>query len=674
MTTLRVDQALYGYSDGHRLLAGSRPISGPAGRLLRAMSDMAFDGKSHSYLTVLPIAELKAQAFIRSWPGPQDVRPGSVWSHILLVDFVDLGQIRRVSDLLKLFTSPNAESLTGAGTDAFTVPAELQVTPSQSSTLNLNWSVARELVGPLYSTNESVSVVADIGDSERALLAIFEQQWPRLRRTFSFRTRSRSSANPSYRFDIEVVERARSASTYVVHDATWIDVLIKDLQSPDPVFRELLRTFGAESTNGRVDMPALASVIAGAERGQPALTVLDELCSAFPGPQSMRKLKSALFGRIEQTAEVFPSWPRDELARLALVFETGRPCLDFKDLDISARLRTAWHTRPNEIVGLIGRAQIDDLTEDQLAIVVSATASEASPSQVARLASQSTDLALLIAHENPTIVVSADLWSVETIVPALLDILGSMPREAQTSTLVALVYSKNADAAASVCSLDASLWWDAFELLSSVDTEDPLVVLPDRAASLRAVLERIGPAAVGEPSHPPSGENELVLLAFCANPSAGLWRRASAGAWVDLIEEMPKPKRLTREETVAFRLCALALTAATQSGSVDLRRRAWLASFAILHSSLESVPEADEAWTVLQTVLPREPEWDRCGRLRKASVETVVRDRWPREDVDQLLRAVPEYGSDLTHALLAREERKKRSRGWFWDFIDGFRP
>lgn len=671
MKTLHVHQAVYGYSDGHRLLASSRPISGAAGRLLRAVSDMAFDGKSDSYLTVLPVADLKAQAFIRSWPGPHSLRPGSVWSHVLLVDFVDLGQIRQLPDLLALFTPPSNEVLDGPSKETVMVPAELKLNPSREpSPWKLDTVLTRELVGSLYSSNESVSLVANIGKSERVLLAILEQQWPRLRRTFSFRTRSRSSANPSFRFDIEIVERERSTNSQTFEDASWVDVLTKDLVDPDLSFRELLRTFGAESATGRVDMAALVSVISEAQRGVATPAVLDELCVAFPAPHAMRKLKKALVGSLGNTPPQLGNWPSDDLVRLALLFETSRPCLDVNDLDVSQRLHEAWQTRPSEVVSLIARTQVDDLTDDQLGIVVSATASEASPAQVAELAVQSSDLALLVARANPMIIEVADLWSVETIRPALLDILGSLNRQAQTQTLVALIDSERDDAAASVCSLDGSLWWDAFALLAVSNSKDRLESLSDRARSLRRVLEKVGPAAVGEPPRTPNGENELVLLAFAANPSAGLWRRAPSEAWVRLVEDLQTSSGSAKRSAVMFRLCALALATATQSGSNELRRRAWLASFGVLHQGLESIREDDEAWLVLQGQLPREPAWDRCGRLRKAAVETVIRDRWAESDIDKLLRAVPDSGPDLAQAMRAREERKKRSRGWLLDFID----
>ena len=672
MTTLRIHQAVYGYSDGHRLLASSLPITGTAGRLLRAVTDMAFDGESDSYLTVLPVADLKAQAFIRSWPGPNALRAGSVWSQVLLVDFVDLGQVRQLPDLLALFAPPNDDAVDWASPHTFVAPAELRLRPSRApSSWKLNGGLTRELVGAFYSTTESISLAASIKESERVLLAMFEQQWPRLRRTFSFRTRSRSSANPSYRFDIEVVEKERGAHPRAIENADWVDVLSGDLMKPNLAFRELLRTFGAESSHGRVDMAGLVSVISQAQQGVATPAVLDQLCARFPAPHSMRKLKTSLVGAASKTAPRVPNWPSDDLVRLALLFETSRPCLDLDDLDLKRRLHEAWRTRPSEVVSLVARAQTDDLTNDQLGILVSAAASEASPPQVAQLAAQSSDLGLLVARANPAIVEAADLWSVEEFRPALLDILASQGRKAQTQTLVALIDADANDSAANVCSLDGSLWWDAFMLLGTgADSKDRFEALSQRAQGLRRVLEIVGPAAVGEPHRPPTGQNELVLLAFCANPSAGLWRHAPTEAWVELVEALPTSSHSDKHAPVMFRISALALTAATQSGSNDLRRRAWLASFGVLHRGLESVREDDEAWFVLQSLLPREPAWDRCDRLRKAAVETVIRDRWSAADVDKLLTAVPDYGADLAQALRAREERKKKSRGWLLDFID----
>src|SRR4051812_29550211 len=100
-----VAQALYGYSDGHRLIASSIILPTDAGRKLRSITDMAFDGHAGSYLTVAPFPGLRRHAVIKTWPATH-LRPGSVWSHVLLVDFVDLGHLQSLSALATLFKKP----------------------------------------------------------------------------------------------------------------------------------------------------------------------------------------------------------------------------------------------------------------------------------------------------------------------------------------------------------------------------------------------------------------------------------------------------------------------------------------------------------------------------------------------------------------------------------------
>lgn len=53
---VEIHQALYGYSDGHSLLAASQRLDPRATRELRTFTDLAFDGVSDSYLTCIPIA------------------------------------------------------------------------------------------------------------------------------------------------------------------------------------------------------------------------------------------------------------------------------------------------------------------------------------------------------------------------------------------------------------------------------------------------------------------------------------------------------------------------------------------------------------------------------------------------------------------------------------------
>ena len=89
----RLQQALHGYSDGHRQLALSTTLKLNDQKRLLALSDISGPGADLSpegYLTGYPLTESGLFALGRTWPAPEMSRPGCVWTHTLLIDFSDL--------------------------------------------------------------------------------------------------------------------------------------------------------------------------------------------------------------------------------------------------------------------------------------------------------------------------------------------------------------------------------------------------------------------------------------------------------------------------------------------------------------------------------------------------------------------------------------------------------
>lgn len=105
----KIHQALWGYSNGHYLLASSVPLSNQSLKILGPLSDLSgpavskgFDG----YLTghILPTENFYALS--KTWYAPEMPRLGCVWTHTLLLDCsssVDIDQL----DLESLFQRPN---------------------------------------------------------------------------------------------------------------------------------------------------------------------------------------------------------------------------------------------------------------------------------------------------------------------------------------------------------------------------------------------------------------------------------------------------------------------------------------------------------------------------------------------------------------------------------------
>src|SRR2546427_10978485 len=114
---IQIDQALHGYSDGHRLVASSLKLSAEAQRTLLPMSDMSGPmmlSGFRNYLTGYPLVENEIYAFARTWYAHEMARPGCVWTHTLLIKTEAFSKIDDVRRLLRYFRRPD-------GSDSFPI-------------------------------------------------------------------------------------------------------------------------------------------------------------------------------------------------------------------------------------------------------------------------------------------------------------------------------------------------------------------------------------------------------------------------------------------------------------------------------------------------------------------------------------------------------------------------
>lgn len=106
---MEIQQALWGYSGGHHLLASSIPLSAQSIKILGPLTDLSgsdmpssFDG----YLTGCPLKAEKYYALSKTWYANEMRRPGCVWTHTLLFDY-SLMFSNNVPEIESLFSRPN---------------------------------------------------------------------------------------------------------------------------------------------------------------------------------------------------------------------------------------------------------------------------------------------------------------------------------------------------------------------------------------------------------------------------------------------------------------------------------------------------------------------------------------------------------------------------------------
>jgi hypothetical protein len=298
VTQFQIHQALHGYADGHRELASTLKLTSKDAKLLLSLSDSSGPGlrfPSEGYLTGYPLADANYYVLARTWPAPEMPRPGCVWTHSILIDFADLAALENAESLLEFFRRPQDSDYS-----IYRRPLAYFARPVLAPRISDNCDA---LLLALYGTPGRSIVSSRIwNDRDRAALAIWSQQWPRLRRAFrfcSFSAADRSAS--STQFDLQFIAlgdrsiRSRFLSAVDADEVSsvgeaWLRDASFDLMEPNGRgLRSFLRQMGGDVSSGReafIPLCRLHRLISELARGEAGISqAVDLLETAFPAGQ-----------------------------------------------------------------------------------------------------------------------------------------------------------------------------------------------------------------------------------------------------------------------------------------------------------------------------------------------------------------------------------------------------
>jgi len=381
-----VDQFLHGYSNGHRLLAGSRQPDEATGSALLSHSDAPVVAQTR-ILASLPLPEISSWALTSIWPADDAPRPGSVWSHTLLLDEQVLNNLEGAAGLLNAFSKPN-------GRDEYNrYSQQLEVADTPLSVPAKDRGSVEAILLATYGWPEKSTavLVADLELAAEVLLAIWQRQWPSLRATFVFRTRQRLSEEARPGLEVAYQSARREGAARIEIDAAaasdrlnpvWLRVMADDLESKDGPIQSFLWSFGSESPRGWSDLPALVRIYSDVSSPETSIKAVDALIRAYPAPSEMAHLKVAMLGpesmlrhtteqaRIELAithAESLP-WDRLELSGRTLGLLEEDNFEGFADvIEVAAATNQGGVGPSQEILGVVakgaGLMRVRDLAE-----------------------------------------------------------------------------------------------------------------------------------------------------------------------------------------------------------------------------------------------------------------------------------------------------------------------
>jgi hypothetical protein len=183
----------------------------------------------------------------------------------LLIDFSDLASLDTLAGLLAVFHRPK-------GADSFLeYEKSLKIAEAKVSFPIFDERWVRKVIAGLYVRPRRKIVIADpVGEVDSAVMAIWSQQWPRLRRNFRFCTYAVSDRTfDSAAFDFQILPSTEKNIRFKFSDVVdaealdsvssgWLDAAIQDLKEPDSSgLRTFFRRFGADVNMGREGFSAL---------------------------------------------------------------------------------------------------------------------------------------------------------------------------------------------------------------------------------------------------------------------------------------------------------------------------------------------------------------------------------------------------------------------------------
>jgi len=637
---IKVHQALHGYVDGHREVAASHKLNTHDSKTMLILSDISSSGihiEEGGYLTGYPLTDSGYYAIAKTWIAPEITRPGCVWTHTLLIDFADLANLRNARELLALFRRPILGELSGYSmplTMDIASDEELNYKPELISTNSRQW--LRQLLFALYDRPEKrvFATYSSEFDPTPVVLALWFQQWPRLRRAFCFctsTTTDRSSDRVS--FDLQLVPkeggiRGQFPNAIDVADVpitnSWIDHAFDDFKCPKTdSLRLFLRRVGGDVTTGRhafAELTIFHKLIEESEF-QPAL--FDEIITILDDESTISSVMAVRVIAITKAASQVKS-----LNLRALDFLVRNLSLLDKEITLTQAENigySIWTKNPAIFAGLID-------TDGAGNSVTTSTIASLSYAELIEGLQVATKLIVPVLALRPDIVMEPRLWQCDVnIRNAALNAVHSSSSDKWPAIIRAMIISGVDDIVkpAFNCFSYSAVWQILIEALDKVKKVKPHALLP----WLKYAMLDKGAVAQVLADSDIRMKNTLVTIARMTTPDS-IPNEFGKDPWLLATQDAKGNLDQSEEIYLMAYLFSRAL-GWTSRNSDDLISRSFDTVYcATLKNSIN-----DDAWGLLNARLPDAgwfDSWDRCKRLRHAVSELFIHRNLPAKMFGQL--------------------------------------
>lgn len=154
-----IEQALFGYSNGHHLLSSSLDIPSKVLNILEPLSDFSgtdYQEGFHEYYSGYFFQEINQLALSKTWYASEMSRPGCVWTHTLFIRIEDLSKMQDVEQFDEMFSRPNTIGSYEKYKDSIDI-----IEPSWHRPVMVNQELAIGIVSSSFEQNRPIIIGAN---------------------------------------------------------------------------------------------------------------------------------------------------------------------------------------------------------------------------------------------------------------------------------------------------------------------------------------------------------------------------------------------------------------------------------------------------------------------------------------------------------------------------------
>jgi hypothetical protein len=654
---IQVEQALFGYRDGHRLLQASRGITADSERALLTLTDMSgprmMEG-FEDYLSGYPMPGDGFYVFARTWYAPEMERPGCVWSHALMIRNENLSQIAHPDSLLALFRHPSE-----ASEEYYLKPTWIVVDTPIEKALKTSIEDIEQLIALLYTEDDKAVIIPAPNSRlfEPLILSIWAQQWPELRSAFRFSTGSLSNrSSAGHFFDLQVIpsklsrefQRNPKLAFFTMGNGTtqghetdalysWVRIGASDIFECGSAFRTFIWKYAESCAGTRLLYRKLAELFAECVKQSDSLIQVSEITqrvhSVFPEAECGVALKNDLYAKSSRRDRYLPSF--GELACLTELATTSLwPSFNAAQFDLRSRAEILCKEERQGAEQLLLRL-LEQTSQPLADEIIAGFVEGMSVSDACLLAQEHRGLLLGLVARNPRLVLDSKFWNCNLPLQTYYNVLDYLQNERASEQAPAAI-------------------WISSVLESGEDQLAGAIVERFGTEAVRIYFERASAALDGKADWIPTPSWRTALttrqhdLQFYLKPSghalsnramtllAGLLDAHDPGLngfgirpWVQLVSESPELIfEFPNSDAAAF-LLSLGFQR-IEPESVELVK----ACFENVHDAAADDSLSYRGWQALKRELPTlswSRDWDKCERLRQGLLQRFIRNHWSRQ-------------------------------------------